>query len=91
MNELTNYEISADHVQKAPPDECERIDEALGLKAISIRLPVALLDAYKALADVDGTLYQALMRRVLWDYAKAQQDRVNALAKALRQIKGVAP
>lgn len=41
------------------------LDEALGLQAISIRLPKQLIDQYKLIAHFHGVGYQPLMRDVL--------------------------
>lgn len=41
------------------------LDEALGLQAISIRLPKQLIEQYKLIAHFHGVGYQPLMRDVL--------------------------
>lgn len=41
------------------------LDEALGLRAISIRLPKQLIEHYKLIAHFHGVGYQPLMRDVL--------------------------
>ncbi len=41
------------------------LDEALGLQAISIRLPRQLIEQYKLIAHFHGVGYQPLMRDVL--------------------------
>lgn len=41
------------------------LDEALGLQAISIRLPRQLIEHYKLIAHFHGVGYQPLMRDVL--------------------------
>ena len=35
-------------------EEDEELDRELGLKAISIRLPVKLIDSYKLIAEMEG-------------------------------------
>lgn len=52
-------------VSRADAQADAAVDVALGLKAISIRLPRELLAAYKHEAKKRGTPYQALMRDVL--------------------------
>lgn len=41
------------------------IDEALGLKPISIRLPQGMIDDLKAIAALHGIGYQPLIKKVL--------------------------
>lgn len=41
------------------------VDEALGLKAISIRLQTSMIDELKAIAARDGIGYQPLIKQVL--------------------------
>ena len=48
-------------------DDSDRIDAALGLRMVSIRLPVQLVDDFKLLAGKGP--YQALMRQTLTNYA----------------------
>lgn len=57
---------------KAPKELEEKIDSSLGLKAISIRLDVSLIDDFKLLAESQGIIYQALMREALKEYASNQ-------------------
>lgn len=49
----------------ASPELERAVDDALGLQAISIRLPKDMIDRYKALAQERGIGYQPLMRQVL--------------------------
>jgi hypothetical protein len=53
------------HAQVAGPEHNTALDEALGLQAISIRLPKQLIDAYKLIASHHGIGYQPLMRDIL--------------------------
>jgi len=48
------------------------LDDALGLQAISIRLPKDLIDQFKAIAKIHGMGYQPLMREVLKRFADAE-------------------
>ena len=63
---------SAEHVKKVPADTANKIDEALGLQAISIRLPKAVIETYKMLAGMHGVGYQPLMRDALWRLAQGE-------------------
>jgi hypothetical protein len=55
----------------APPEMEAAVDDALGLRAISIRLPVTLIDAFKSEALRRGVLYQPLMRQALREWIAA--------------------
>lgn len=56
---------SETHARPAPASLETEIDAALGLQAISIRLPKQLIDAYKLIAAHHGVGYQPLMRDIL--------------------------
>lgn len=60
---------SLEHAQVAPAHLQAEVDAALGLQAISIRLPKQLIDAYKLIAAHHGVGYQPLMRDILQRYA----------------------
>ncbi len=49
--------------------EAEKIDETLGLKAISIRLDMVLIEDFKILGRALNIGYQPLMRKALQRYA----------------------
>ena len=63
---------SDQHAKQAPPDMERQIDEALGLQAISIRLPKATIDTYKHLAEMHGVGYQPLMRDAICRWAESE-------------------
>lgn len=48
------------------------VDEALGLQAISIRLPRATIETYKMLAEMHGVGYQPLMRDAICRWAEGE-------------------
>jgi len=48
----------------------DALDEALGMKAISIRMPISLIETYKLIAHHHGVGYQPLMRDILSRWAK---------------------
>lgn len=60
------------HVRKTSSEVENQIDEALGLQAISIRLPKATIEAYKNLAEMHGVGYQPLMRDAIVRWADAE-------------------
>lgn len=74
------------HVRRAPPEVQEAIEDALGLKAISIRLPKSTIDAYKALAKMHGVGYQPLMRDAICRWAEGElKQMVIGAAEVQRQ------
>jgi len=62
-----NRELGADeeHVVRASKEEEEKLDQALGLQTISIRLQKTLIDQLKELATEDGIKYQPFIRQIL--------------------------
>ena len=62
----------AAHVRKASQVTVDKINEALGLQAISIRLPKDMIDTYKLLAQLHGVGYQPLMRDVICRWADGE-------------------
>ena len=61
-----------DYVQVASPELESRVEAALGLQMISIRLPKDLIDTLKLIAKYRGTGYQPLMRDVLNRFAASE-------------------
>lgn len=60
------------HVRKASVELKQQIDDALGLQAISIRLPKATIDTYKMIAEIHGIGYQPLMRDAICRWAESE-------------------
>jgi hypothetical protein len=60
------------HVRVASADIERQVDEALGLQAISIRLPKATIEVYKNLAKMHGVGYQPLMRDAICRWADSE-------------------
>lgn len=69
-------------VEKVELDE-QRIDEALELKAISIRMQKSLVDDLKLIAQVRGLGYQPLIKQVLRRFVDAEKKLL--LQEAARQ------
>ena len=83
-----NRELGASeaHVRKASPETEAAIEDALGLKAISIRLPRSTIDTYKALAQMHGVGYQPLMRDAICRWAEGElKEMVIGAAEVQRQ------
>jgi hypothetical protein len=90
MNSITqtNFNIETEHwdngtlgrdeayVAVAPQSSALTIDDALGLQMISIRLPKELIEAFKAIASVNGMGYQPLMRTTLQRFADSELKRM---------------
>ena len=55
------------------PSTLDGVDEALGLKAISIRLQTSMIDELKAIAARDGIGYQPLIKQVLARFIEEEQ------------------
>lgn len=72
--------------------EEELIDEALELKAISIRLEKSLIEDFKMLAALHGLSYQPLMRQALRRFADCEKKRILVETfRAMQDSKGEAP
>lgn len=65
----------AEHTRKVSREDQGAIEETLGLKMISIRLPVDLIQAYKDISEYKGLYgYQPLMREVLKRFAESEME-----------------
>lgn len=69
---------SEEHAIAVPHDDA-KLDEALGLQSISIRLQKSLLEELKLIASINKMGYQPLMKQVLQRFVDAE------LAKELRK------
>jgi predicted DNA binding CopG/RHH family protein len=71
------------HAKPVSQEMHDAIEESLGLKAISIRLPKSTIDTYKALAKIHGVGYQPLMRDAICRWAEGElKQMVVAAAQA---------
>lgn len=66
------------HAAALPMDAAfdARLDEALGLQAISIRLERSLIEDFKLIASAHGLGYQPLMRQALKRFAESEKNRI---------------
>jgi hypothetical protein len=69
---------SAEHAKLAPGGDEKRLDDALGLQLISIRLSKSLIDKVKALAAIEEIGYQPLIRKVLETYTKDNEYKLRS-------------
>ena len=61
------------YVAVAGPEHDAALDQTLGLKLISIRLPESLIEDFKNIATINGGMgYQTLMRQVLKRFATSE-------------------
>lgn len=94
-NERDPAQLAADarHVVAASPEEEAKLDEALNLRMISIRLPEALIDDFKNIATIrhGGVGYQTLMRLALKRFAATElQTIARDMADQIQQSKAQA-
>jgi uncharacterized protein (DUF4415 family) len=94
-NERDPEQLAADarHVVAASPDDEAKLDEALNLRMISIRLPEALIEDFKNIATIrhGGVGYQTLMRLALRRFATTElQTIARDMADQMQQSKAQA-
>jgi predicted DNA binding CopG/RHH family protein len=53
-----------------------KIDQAIGLTPVSIRLQQSLIEDFKVIAKFNGIGYQPLMRQVLTRFAEAEKKSI---------------
>lgn len=64
-----------EHAKRVKIDSSE-IDDALELKAVSIRLQKSLIEDFKFIAKVNGIGYQTLIRQMLTRFALSEKKRI---------------
>ncbi|STZ76848.1 hypothetical protein [Bergeriella denitrificans] len=83
-----NRELGASeaHVRRADVN-LNALDEALGLKPISIRLQQGMIDDLKAIAAFHGIGYQPLIKQVLARFIEGEQKKLanELIREALKQ------
>jgi hypothetical protein len=77
------------HARKVSQELEQQIDDALGLQAISIRLPRATIETYKNLAEMHGVGYQPLMRDAIcrWADSELKMMLAGAIQSQRTQVK----
>jgi predicted DNA binding CopG/RHH family protein len=65
-------DLDDSNVTAVPLEEAQKIDDALGLQMISIRLQRSLLDNLKIIAKHHGIGYQPLIRDLLNRFARSE-------------------
>lgn len=68
--------LSEEHAKKGQGISEQELEEALALKAISIRLEEDLLADLKAIAHIHGMKYQPLVRQVLQRWTAGEKKKI---------------
>ncbi|MBJ6984205.1 hypothetical protein [Luteimonas sp. MC1750] len=76
--EIGEYGRSDAHVAVAREDESLQLDADLAMKLVSIRLPIPLIDALKAIAGHHGIAYQPMIRDLLMRFARSEFQQIQA-------------
>ncbi|MBD7988308.1 hypothetical protein H9645_09740 [Luteimonas sp. Sa2BVA3] len=76
--ESGEYGRSDAHVAVVPEDESLQLDTNLAMKLVSIRLPIPLIDALKAIASHHGIAYQPMIRDLLMRFARSEFQQIQA-------------
>lgn len=76
--ERGEYGRSDAHVAVAPDEESLQLDSDLAMKLVSIRLPIPLIDALKAIAAHHGIAYQPMIRDLLMRFARSEFQQIHA-------------
>jgi len=63
------------------------LDEAVGLKSISVRMPTSLIEDLKDIGQIHGLGYQPLMKQILSRFVEAEKKRLlkEAACKSVQQ------
>jgi len=70
-----------EHTKISSKEHDAEIDDALGLKSISLRLQASLIEDLKVLAKLNGIGYQPLARQVLTKFVTDEMHKL-AIAQA---------
>lgn len=74
---LGNDETFVEHLGEEELDQDKTlIENALGLRPISIRLETSLIEDFKNIAAISGLGYQPLMRQALKRFAESEKKRL---------------
>jgi predicted DNA binding CopG/RHH family protein len=73
-----NEQLGCDleHAKVASSEDKQKIEDILGMQAISIRLSKDLIKDFKTMATIHGVGYQPLMRDALQRFATAEFKRL---------------
>ena len=65
-----------EHAAVASKEMHQRVEDALAMQMISIRLPKSVIEDFKNIAAIEGIGYQPLMREALIRYAECESKRI---------------
>jgi hypothetical protein len=68
---------SEEHAVRADSSAAAELDAAIGMRAISIRLPIKLIEQYKVAAELLGKGYQPLMRDAIERLSKVYLEEAS--------------
>ncbi|MFG5779853.1 hypothetical protein ACFIQF_22565 [Comamonas sp. J-3] len=88
------FGASDKNAMKASDESVSLLHEAAGMKAVSIRMPVEMIQAYKYIAAHHGVGYQPLMRDILQRFlpeglkevVAAESERATASAQRIDEM-----
>jgi hypothetical protein len=64
------------HAKRAPAEVEAQVEAAAGMKLVTIRLPVPMIDALKAIAQHHGIGYQPMVRDLLGRFASSEIQNI---------------
>lgn len=73
-----DYGRSDEHVAVVSEEEALQLDSDLAMKLVSIRLPIPLIEALKAIAEHHGIAYQPMVRDLLMRFARSEFQQIAA-------------
>lgn len=77
--------ISVEHASRSTVTLQDQMDEACGLKAISIRLEEDLIEDLKLFAEFEQIKYQPLIRKVLHRFVEGERKRHRRMQESLER------
>lgn len=72
-------DTDAEHFRPVSEAEGKRVDQALGLELVSVRVKTEIADDLRVLAKAADLVPQAYIRKVLTDHALANAARIQEL------------
>ena len=70
---------SPEHAKRAAPEHQKALDEATGLQLCTFRIQKELVEQLKQLAKLEGIGYQPLMRKVITQYVRENEHKLERL------------
>lgn len=70
---------SSEHAVPATEEDEKALDDAMGLQLLSFRIQKSIIEQLKQLSKLEGIGYQPLMRKVLTEYVRENEHRLEQL------------